>query len=314
MRKEIEEYIIGVDGGGTKTIAALANFKGEILKQVKTGPSSFIKVGVKEAVLNITKAIEGVLKKGKKIKIASTFIGLAAIEENPEMKQVIREALLRQPQISRIFKGKATIGSDQIIGFKSGTNERNGVVLISGTGLAVHGWRNKKESHASGWGWLGDEGSAFWLGQKAYQAAFKDLDERGGKTLLRSLIFRKFKVKTAGALKKKILLRDNIIETVASLAILVDKAAKKGDKIAKNILIEAGKEAALSANTVIRRLSFQKIKFPLVLIGGMFESNIFLKTVKKEVRNIAPKVKFIRPRKEPVAGAVKLALENIKWR
>lgn len=305
-------YVIGVDGGGTKTIAVLANLKGKILKLAKTGPSSFIKVGVKETVFNVAKAIEKLLKKKKRNKILSTFIGLAAIEENKEMKGIIMKGLLRQTQISQIFQGKVTIGSDQISGFRSGTNEKDGVVLISGTGSSTHGWRKEKEAHASGWGWLNDEGSAFWLGQRAYQAVLKDLDGRGPKTLMSHLFFKKFKVKKAGGLKRKIFLRSDLIETVASLALLVDKAVQKKDKIAQNLFVETANELVLAAKTVIQSLEFQKERFPLVLIGGMFRSKIVLREVKSQIKKFAPGANFIRPEVEPVIGAVKLAIENIK--
>lgn len=313
MKKKIKKYcVIGVDGGGTKTIAALANLKGKILKLTKTGPSSFIKVGTEETVLNITKAIGKLLKTHKRDKILSTFIGLAAIKENKEMKRVIMKSLLGQPQISRIFKGKVKIESDQLSGFRSGTDKKDGVILISGTGSAVHGWRKEKEAHASGWGWLNDEGSAFWVGQKAYQAVLKDLDGRGPRTLLSHLFFKKFKVKKAGDLKRKIFLRNNLIETVASLSLLADKAAQKKDKIAQSLFIEAGNELFLAAKTIIRNLNFKKEKFPLVLIGGMFKSKLILETVKSKIKKFAPKVKIIRPKEEPVIGAVKLAIENLK--
>jgi activator of 2-hydroxyglutaryl-CoA dehydratase len=65
------------------------------------------------------------------------------------------------------------------------------------------------------------------------------------------------------------------------------------------------------AIAVIKKLKF-KGKFPIVLIGGMFKSKIVLKTVKREIKKYSPKVQFIRPKKEPVIGAIKLALEEIK--
>lgn len=308
----IKGYVIGVDGGGTKTTAALADLEGRILKLAKTGPSSFVKVGIKETVLNITKAIEKILKGNKKNKILSTFIALAAIEEDKKMKKVVMRNLLRQPKISQIFKGKVKVSSDQIAGFRTGTDENDGVVLISGTGSASHGWYRNKEVHASGWGWLSDEGSAFWLGQKAYQAVLKDLDNRGPKTLMTDLFLRKFKVKKAEGLKRKIYFKNNLIKTASSLSLLVNKAAQKGDKIAKNILIESGKELAISANTVIKELNLQKRKFPLVLIGNVFKSKIILNTVQKEIKKTAPKIDFIKPRKDPVIGAVKLAIKEVK--
>jgi len=313
MEKETKKkYVIGVDGGGTKTIAALANSEGKIFKLARTGPSSFIKVGIEETVLNITKAIKILLKNKKKIKVFSTFIGLAAVEENKEIKKVIKKKLLKKPELSGIFKGKVVIGSDQILGFRSGTNEKDGVVLISGTGSAAHGWKGKREAHTSGWGWLNDEGSAFWIGQKAYQVILKDLDGRGPKTLITKLVLKKLRVRTPSGIKREIYIKkNNLIKKIASFSLLVNKTAQKGDKIAKNLLIEAGRELALSTQTVIKKLNLQRKKFPLVLIGSMFKSKIVLETVKKEIKKIAPKVKFIRPKDEPVIGAIKLAIENL---
>lgn len=119
-------YVIGVDGGGTKTLAILADLEGKILRKVKSGPSSFIKAGLKESVFNITDAIEKILKDGKGNKVISTFIALAAIEENKEIKRVILKELSLQPKISQIFRGKVIIDSDQIAAFRSGSDKRDG--------------------------------------------------------------------------------------------------------------------------------------------------------------------------------------------
>lgn len=159
---------------------------------------------------------------------------------------------------------------------------------------------------------MNDEGSAFWLGQKAYQKVLKDLDDRGSKTLMTNLFFKKFKAKSAGDLKRKIYLKDNLIKNVSFWALLVDKAAQRGDKIARDILTEAGKELALGANTVIKKLDFQKSKFPLVLVGGTFNSKIVLNRAKKDIKKVAPQIEFVLLKSEPVRGAIKLAIEQLK--
>lgn len=314
MKEEKQlNYVIGVDGGGVKTVAVLSDLKGKILAKAKSGPSSFIKVGIKETILNITKAIEKILKKNKKGKILSTFIALAAVEENKEMGREIKRILSRQSKLSEIFKGKVVVGSDQIAAFRSATDKKEGVVLISGAGCSAHGWRRNKEFKTSGWGYLNDEGSGFWIGQEGFRAVYKDLDRRGPKTLITKLIFRKLKIKNIEDLKKKVYTPD-LIKTILSFSILVAKASKRNDKVAKNILIKAGNELALAANTVIKKLNFQKEKFSFILVGGMFKSKLVLDMVKKEVRKVAPKVIFKRPKQKPVIGAVKLAIEELKMK
>ena len=79
-----------------------------------------------------------------------------------------------------------------------------------------------------------------------------------------------------------------------------------------NILIKAGQDLALTTKTAIKKLSFQNTKFPVVLVGSMFNSKIILDTVKKEIKRFAPKAEFILLKAEPVVGAVKMALSNLK--
>jgi len=301
------QYVIGVDGGGTKTVAALSNLKGKILKMAKTGSSSPVNIGVERAAENIAKSIKKVLRDSG---ILSTFIGLAAVQEQPRLKKAVKREILKKKEISPIFKGKLEIGSDQIVAFRSGTNEKEGVLLIAGTGCVAHGWRKDREVKVSGWGWLNDEGSAFWVGQAAFQALLKDLDKRGPKTKITNLAFKELKVKDTQELLKKVY--SCPMEIIPFFSVLADEASKKGDKIAREVLKEAGKELALSTKVVIEGLGFQKKAFPLVLVGGVFKAKIVERVVRREVKKIAPRVKFIRPKEEPVTGAVKLALEKIK--
>jgi len=307
MRQKDINYVIGVDGGGTKTEAALANLEGKILKLVKVGPSNLRNVGIQKAAENIALAIKKVLP--KKGKILSTFIALAAVEEEYKFqKEKIKKEILKKLK----FKGKLEIGSDQIVAFKSGTDEKNGIVLISGTGCVCHGWKNGKETKTSGWGWLNDEGSGFWIGQRGFQAVFKELDVRGEKTLITKLIFKNWRLKNREDFLKKVYAK-NSIRQVSLISRIVDQAAKKGDKIAKNIMLEAGRELFLTAKRVIEKLNFKNEEFPIVLIGRVFESEIVLKIVKEEIKKIAPKAQFLipQPKIDPVFGAVKLAIENL---
>lgn len=305
--KSIKAYVIGVEGGGTKTVAALADLNGKILKIAKSGSSSPRNIGIKKATDNIARAIKGVLERDKKI--ISTFIGLPAVVEEFKSKKIkIRKELFKRAP--KIFEGKVKIGSDQEVAFRSGSNQRDGVVVIAGTGSVIRGWKGKKQVHVSGWGWLADEGSAFFIGQKIFQAIFKDLDGRGHKTLLTKLTFKKFKLKKKEDLTDFIYSR-NPTEVIPLLSIICDKATRKGDKAAKSILIKAAQELALGANTVIKKLNLKSLKFPLVLVGGIFKSKIVVNKVKKEIKKIAPKVEFALVKNKTISGAVKLAIGRI---
>jgi N-acetylglucosamine kinase-like BadF-type ATPase len=305
--KQKQIYVIGVDGGGTKTVAALANLDGKILKIVKAGSSHPRNLGLKKAIENLAITIRKVLP--KEGKILSTFIGLPAVAEEYKFKiGKIKRELKKHKEISKIFKGKLIIDSDQKVAFRAGA-DGDGVMLNAGTGCVCHGWKGKKEAHASGWGYLADEGGAFFVGQKVFQAILKNLDGRSSKTNLTRLVFKKMKVKNEEEFLNLIYRKP--FEIVPKLSVFCDLASKKGDRIAKEIMIEAAKEAILAAKAVIKKLGFEN-EFPLVLVGGMFKSDIFSKEVKVKIKKIFPKVNFILLKKKPVIGAIKLAIESLK--
>lgn len=311
--KNKKQYIVAVDGGGSKTLAVLCDLNGKIIKKARYGCSNFAKIGIDKAVNNIVLAIEEALNYDKDIEVVSTCVSLAGIEESAKVKDIILKKLALCPKISKIFKHKFMIQSDQFAGFCSGTDIKDGIVLIAGTGCVAHGWKNKKQARANGWGWLCDEGSSFYIGQKALKSVFKDLDKRGEKTKITNMILKKFNVKTPEQLYEKIYIKGNAKKIIPYFSILVNKAGEKKDKIACFILEQAGKELALSANMVIKKLNFQKQEFPLVLIGSLFKSKIVLEIVKKEIKKFAPKVKFIIPQKEPITGVIKIAIKNMNY-
>ena len=203
-----------------------------------------------------------------------------------------------------------TIVGDPLIAFRAASEKKDGVVLIAGTGTSAYGWQGRKETKVSGWGWLADEGSAFWVGQKTFQAIFQSLDGRLGKTLLTSLVFKRLGIKTKEELLQKIY-SANPIAFTALLSIYCDEASQQGDKAAKKIMKEAGTALAFSANTAIKKLGLAKKKFPLVLVGGMFKSKIVSGLVKKEIKKAVPNAEIILLKEEPVIGALKLARELV---
>lgn len=304
MKKEF--FVIGVDGGGTKTIGVLANEQGRILKKIKTGPTNPNKVGFKKAFFNLKDLISK-LSRGKERKIKIAYLGLAGGLERDEAK---KEEIERKLQ--RNFGFKIVVEGDQKIAFFSGAEKEEGVVLIGGTGAIAMGWKGKKTEISGGWDWLvGDQGSAFWTGRMALEEVIKCFDQRSKKkTRLKELIFKKLKIKEGKDLYEKIYSGD-FVSKIASVSKIVDLAAKRGDTLAKKILRKAAKELAQMALAVIKKLKFRG-KFPLVFVGGMFKSKIVLKRVKKEIKKHFPQTQFIISSKEPVFGAVKMALKTIK--
>jgi len=303
-------YLVGVDGGGTKTVAAVSDCNGKVLATAKAGPSNSRNVGFEKAAQTVVATAKEALEKvsGEK-QIISFVAGLASVdEEEGAIIEVIKKKLLAGEAGADFSQAKITITGDPYIAFRAGTAKKDGVVVIAGTGCVSFGWRAGKEAKTSGWGWLADEGSAYWVGQLAFRAVFNDLDGRGLETALTKAVFRGLKVKTKEELLKKVYGKD-MLTVLPLLSIICDKVAQKGDLQAKTIMADAGRELAYSAITTIVKLGFGREKFPLVLAGGMFKSETLLKSFKKEMRELVSGKNLIVFKKEPVIGAIYLARE-----
>jgi len=314
MAKKIDKnknkFVIGVDGGGTKTSVALADMSGKIVARTVSGASNPRNVGIEAAAKSIGEGIYGILKGKKSAKIAATFVGLPAMEEEFKNRkpEIIRE-LKKNKKIAKIFEGKVLIGSDQLVAFRSGAHGQDGIVAISGTGCAIHGWNGGRQAKVNGWGWLADEGSAFWAGQKTFQAILKSYDGRVPDTILEKVALKNLKLKNLDKLVD--FAYADFAKNVPLLFKVCDEAAGRGDKVAREILVAAGKEISLSVRHVASKLIFSE-QVPLVLVGGAYKSRWLADAAMDDVERYYPgKFDFVVVG-DPVVGAIRLALEAIK--
>ncbi len=308
--KNNDGIVIGVDGGGTKTEAWVAELNGKVLRKGKSGSSNLRNLGIKDSIFNVIEAIKCSGLNFKTDKILSVLIGFPAFaEEYKKSENEIKKEFLKQNKLFNIDKKNLYIVSDQEVGFKSGSSEKDGVVVICGTGSVVRGWKKDKSAKCSGWGWLFDKSGAYWVGKKALERTIESIDGRAKKSILTNLIIKNLEINNIESLNE-IIYKKNHLEIISPLSLLVDESSKKQDIVAKNILKQASEELVLSVKTVIEKLKFQK-KIDLVLIGGMFESGTLLKFFKKEIKKNNLNVKIIRPLKPPVYGAIKLAIEKV---
>ncbi len=298
------KYIIGIDGGGTKTSAILADSAGMTVSKTKTEGSNIDKIGFHQAMQNILKAIKDVRKDKK---ISFIYISLAGGTQRNEQRRKKIEKYISQ-KLNILLK-LVLVEGDEIAAFRASTDAKNGVVLIAGTGSIVAGYNKENSVIVGGWGHLwSDKGSAFWIGKKALNLTSRAIDEERSSEL-KSEIFKKLKIKNNGELMN--IYNSNTIKVIASLSKTVDILAIKNNKEAKDILINAGRELSLQANKVIKKLNFQN-NFTLILAGSVFNSKIVFDKVKNDINNFNQNAQIIKSKQSPVIGAVKLAIENLK--
>ncbi len=174
--------VVGVDAGGTTTRALVTTLDGERLGEARAGGANPNTHGPEHAAEQLTEAIGTALDRAgpsTRDAVAATVVGLAGYSG-------LRDEAVRARLERALGKaGLATTGQeftgDDAIAFAAGTAERDGTVLIAGTGAIATRIEDRQRSRsADGMGWLiGDEGSAFWIGHQAAKETARQLG-RGG--------------------------------------------------------------------------------------------------------------------------------------
>ncbi len=302
-------YLIGVDGGGTKTECVVGDLEGNVIGRGFSGLSNPRRIGIERATINIAEAVRSSLSHLEKKDILSIVVGIPAFaEEYKEEEENIKKGILEN--LSDFSIKEIIILSDQEIAFRSGTEKDNGVLVIAGTGSVARGWNEGKDVKTGGWGWLADKGGALQIGQDAYKITIEALDGRRKRSLLTEMILKSFNTASINGINK-VVYKKEAGEVFSPLSLIVNEAARKGDETAKNILIDHSKHLAGLAKNTIEILDFEE-KFHLVIVGGMFNSEIFLNTFKEEALSLSSLIEIILPEKTPAEGALKIAIEKIK--
>lgn len=300
-------YIIGIDGGGTQTIGILATEAGQHLEKVQFGPSNYHVVGEAETQKVLTDVINKLYEKsdvplGSSVQFCLGMAGLGRPEDQKVIGQICDEIGIGKNRI---------LTHDAHIALVGGTEKREGVIVISGTGAIAYGINaDGKEARASGWGYLlGDEGSGYDIGIKGCRAVARATDGRGDPTELTNRILNRLELNEPTELVRWVHTANR--DTIAQLAAIVFDAARSMDTVAECIVAEAADELVCAAVSVIKQLKFVE-SFDIVLSGGNFiHQAMFADKCRCRFTKIHPKASVQLPKHEPVYGAVLLAQASL---
>ena len=302
--------VLGVDGGGTKTRAVVADGSGRVLGEGNAGPSNPLRVGVREAAGAVREAAERACAAAgvRRLDIDAAEVGLAGVRRE-DIRERMRDAL-------SVLGAKAVeVVTDADIALYGATEGRPGLVIIAGTGSICCGV-NARGRHACAGGWgpvAGDEGSGSWIARRALQSVARASDGRGRRTSLVESACEYFHVTKAEDLSTAVYAPTVTHDHIAGFARRVAECAKKRDPVSRAILAEAGRELGEAAVAVIRRLRMEREAFPVGYVGGVFQSGpLLLAALRKEVARVAPKARLAPPRMAPAEAAARMAGEQLR--
>jgi N-acetylglucosamine kinase-like BadF-type ATPase len=298
--------VLGVDGGGSKTHAMVADERGETLAFASSGRSNWEDTGLDGARAALSEAITGALSAAgvKPGDLAASAFGLAGLDWDQDRPML---AALVDPLG---LGGPRKLDNDSFIALRAGTAQPFGVVVIAGTGTVAAGrdpaGRTFRTMGLSPM--YGDFGSATDVAEEAVHAVADAWTGRGPATSLSELLPPLAGCGSPVELLQR-LSRGAIPLPPAAPLVLGQAAA--GDPACREIVMRAGAALGSSAALVARRLGLDREVFETVMAGGLFRgrSRLLEATLADELHRVAPGAVPVRLACKPVIGAVIEALE-----
>lgn len=254
--------IIAIDAGGTKARFALYDENGQIRKSIEHPSLHPLQIGYTKMAQALRYGVDSILKNE-----SADFIsfGLAGYGMNPKIRKSIENAIKKQFPNERY-----SIQSDVDCALMAALKGCDGIMVIAGTGSIALSQYNGQRHRVGGWGyWIGDEGSAFWIGKHVLSLFSKMSDGRLTKTILYECVMDSLVLSDESELVKILSEHKRPKEAIASLARVCYVASTKGDKHAIKVFKDAAYELAQLIDVCLKmNPELNTIR----LSGGVFES------------------------------------------
>jgi glucosamine kinase len=298
--------VIGIDGGGSKTHAMVADEQGRTIAET-VGPGSAVRPGRAEHSANvIAEVVRDALASCEMTHVTPRVlsIGVAGAGRETERNE------LWQALVSRDLAAELVIHSDFSIALDDAFADGPGVLLISGTGSVAFGrGPTGTTSRCGGWGPVcGDEGSGAWIGRRALSVVTAAADGREPETALTGAILTAAQINETSDL---IGWAANAAPAqLASLAPVVLSVADAGDLRANAIVSLAVEELVLHVRALARQLfGDERAALPIALSGGMLSRGTTLrKRLEHRLKSAVPGGQLRTDVVIPARGAVRAAL------
>lgn len=306
------KYILGVDGGNTKTDYYLFDLDGNFIDMYRGGTCSHegLYDNFDGSYRVMKEVFDSFLSKHQLTPqdIEASVFGLAG-DDLPYQQVKLEEV------VSKLGFKNFKIVNDSALGIKVGTTNGYGVCSVNGTGTSVSGIDiNGKCIQIGGIGSItGDEAGGKFLSRKVVRCAFDEIMRHGKKTSLTPIV-----LKLLNNTNDEMLMEDIVLKYLAQkvdynvLTIACFEEANKKDQVAMDLLVEMADNLARSAAGAVDRLELGEHP-EIVLAGSVYVKGscpILVEEFKKRI-NIYTKKECITKvlNVPPATGAIVWALE-----
>jgi N-acetylmuramic acid 6-phosphate etherase len=304
MTSQPDFFVVGVDGGASKTMAVVMDQGGQILGRGQSGASNIHTAGLDLTKQNLLAAMNAAVEQ-------------AGVELNRAAAVTWALAGTGQPTDRSMVKGIAAeilpdipvqIENDAVAALMGGLGSRQGVVLIAGTGMIAYGENQARSARAGGWGYFLDQGSAYDLAKQALQALVQSADGLHFPARLTERILKRLGLSQPGDIVGWVYNSLPEPASIAALAPLVLEEAQAGDMAAIGVLASGAEALAAAVEAVTNRLELGSNPFNLVLAGGLMQNLFYRQVVIQAICTRIPGANPSLPRSDAATGAGLLAL------
>jgi N-acetylglucosamine kinase-like BadF-type ATPase len=297
------DYVIGIDGGGTKTLGVLYRIDGLEVKRVQLGFSNFSvdEVQAKNTLITLIKSLLKGLDLSRKVFIQ---MGIAGASRLSNKKSFIED-------LEAKFNCKAELDTDALIALYS-VDKRKGeipILAIGGTGSIVMIEKEQVVERIGGWGHLlGDEGSAYHLVIRAIKNIINEYELGQGLGVLSQHLLNQMNLDDPKGIIDYVYNKPK--SELALLSTEIQEVAKT-DIFAKNLLMNEAK--LLSSQIITAYKRFIKDEKVVIALKGSFALKALYvrETILEDLKKQLPNVRMDEAGYEPVYGAYRLAKNKI---
>ncbi|MHA6481924.1 N-acetylglucosamine kinase [Paenibacillus sp. strain BS8-2] len=311
----MSRYVIGVDGGNSKTDYYLFDLEGTFVDHIRSGTCSHEQFpeGYAKAFSVMNEQLTALLQRNglTMADIAAGAFGLAGADI-PSQKSQLSDV------IERLGFAQYAMDNDSFLGIKAGTAKGYGICSINGSGVCTGGISpSGRRLQVGGVGseLAGDEGGGFYLTRRVLRAVYDSFYRLGPETAMTEPVMT-----LIGATSKETFMDRGLEGLVArslpytEIVTTLLTAAEQGDPVAWSIVDHSARQLAYSTVGCIGHLDFHDDEPVDVIMAGSVwakaASPVMRECYKTYVTEMTGRAcTFILLQEPPAAGAVLWALE-----
>jgi N-acetylglucosamine kinase-like BadF-type ATPase len=302
------KFVLGVDGGNTKTLALVARDDGVIIGKGRAGCGDIYgAASPAAAIAEIERAVHAALAEAgvAPAELSASTFSLAGADWPEDFR------LLEDTMRGRGYGQSIVVVNDAMGALRAGSPDGTGVVVACGTGAAVGARGTDGRSwHSSFWQ---ERQGADDLSSQALRAVYRAELGIDPPTSLSQRLLTVFAANSVEEILHSLTGRDiPRPEMRRQLVRPLFDAADAGDATARRIVIAHGRALGEYAVVAARQVGLLEQPFTLVLTGGVLRhpSPFLRDALVACVHEVAPSARVIQSRFEPAVGAVLLALDG----